>query len=75
MDLRRDRQAPAPAARCWLLDLNDIRGPRFVVFRLDLLEAKAALASHFVETGIVATPDEADELVAEAVEAYVGVIW
>jgi len=75
MHLDRDRQAPAPAGACWLLDLADVRGPRFVVFRVDVTDAKAALASYFVELGTVATTDEADALVAGAVAECVAVVW
>lgn len=70
-----DRQVPAPGAGCWILDLAHARGPRFVVFRLALSDARATLISHLIEIGTVATPDEAEDLVRDAVAEPAAVIW
>jgi hypothetical protein len=50
-----ERQAPAPSAFAWLIDLTAVGGPRFVVVRRDENEAREALVAHLVKIGSAAT--------------------
>ncbi len=68
------RQVPPSSAAAWLLDLGDVRGPRFVVFRCDEARARVALVELLVKNGTVEAVEEAEWLVAAAVSEPVEVI-
>jgi len=69
------RQVPAPSVAAWLLDLTAARGPRVVVLRRDEAQAHAAFVEQLIAIGVLASADEARELVAEAISEPVEVIW
>jgi hypothetical protein len=65
----------APSARAWLIDLDQVGGPQFVVLRLVSSEARRTLIDHLVDIGAVPDEGEARVAVNAAMTSSVGVVW
>lgn len=68
-------QVPSPSATGWLIDLTEVRGPRFVVLRTDQDSARLALVCHLREIGAVADETEVEALLIAAPTEPIGVVW
>lgn len=66
---------PPPSATAWVIDLREVDGPLFVVFRLTEDEARQALAHHLTEIGAFIQRAEAEQAVNGADTTSIGVIW
>jgi len=69
------RQVPAPSAAAWLFDLSHLQAPMYVVLRQDEAEARACLAVHLAELGVVVDFGEAAGALLASKVQHAGVIW
>lgn len=69
------RQVPSPSAAAWLVTLEDVGAPRFVVLRQAEDEAVEALADFLIDLGAAASSGKAHEMLASAGVEHVGVVW
>lgn len=75
IDTKRQVSLPAPSARAWLIDLDPVEGPQFVVLRLGSAEARHTLADHLVDIGAFTDTAAARAAIEGATASSVGVVW
>jgi hypothetical protein len=68
------RQVFPPAYTAWLIDLTEVRGPRFVVLRSSEDGAVDALAQYLVDASIVPEASDAQALLEAAMTSPVAVV-
>jgi hypothetical protein len=75
IDTKRQVSLPASNARAWLIDLDPVKGPQFVVLRLGSTEARHTLADHLIDIGAFTDTATAKAAIEGATASSVGVVW